>query len=419
MQHRHRVLGFLSVLSVIMYLDRVCISIAGPRMQEALNLGPDQWGWVTGVFTLSYAVFEIPSGSMGDRLGPRRVLTRIVLWWSAFTSLTGAVSSYLWLLIVRFAFGVGEAGAAPNMGVTIARWFPLQERARAWGTALMCAQIGGALAPLLMVPIQAAYGWRASFIIFGFTGILWAAAWYVWFRDSPAEVPGASAEELALASAVPEAHQPLPWSIAVRSRNLWAVVAMAGCVGYSMSFFQSWLGTYLVKARGFTETGLLFASLPFIVGALANLIGGFSGDGLVRKLGLKHGRRTMLVAGYGGSALSLLVAAQLDEKFAALAALSLAYGGITLAQPALMGACLDIGGRFSGAITGCMNTAAYGCAFLSSVIYGYLVNHFGNYAVPFIPMIFFMAVGALLGMAVDAEHPVVPESQLPRPASIV
>ncbi len=408
MHHRHRVLGFLSILSVIMYLDRVCISIAGPRMQEALGLGPEQWGWVTGVFTLSYAVFEIPSGSLGDRIGPRRVLTRIVLWWSVFTSLTGAVSSYLLLVAVRFGFGVGEAGAAPNMGVTIARWFPLRERATAWGIVLMCAQIGGALAPLLVVPIQAAYGWRASFLIFGFAGVVWSAAWYVWFRDSPAEVPGANAEELALVAATSGAHEALPWSIAVRSRNLWAVVAMAGCVGYSMSFFQSWLGTYLVKSRGFTETGLLFASLPFIVGAVANVAGGFTGDRLVRKYGLRRGRRAMLLAGYGGSAVALTVATQLDEKFAALAALSLAYGGITLGQPALMGICLDIGGKFAGAVTGAMNTSAYGCAFLSSVIYGYLVNHFGSYEVPFIPMIFCMTAGTLVGLLVDAEQKVVP-----------
>ena len=185
MKVRLRVLGFLSVLSVIMYLDRVCISVAGPRMQEALSLSPEQWGWVTGVFTFSYALFEIPSGSMGDRIGPRRVLTRIVLWWSAFTSLTGALTSFIPLVLVRFAFGMGEAGAAPNLGITIARWFPLRERATAWGITLMSLQVGGALAPFLVVPIQQAYGWQASFYAFGFVGVLWCIAWYIWFRDSP------------------------------------------------------------------------------------------------------------------------------------------------------------------------------------------------------------------------------------------
>jgi MFS transporter, ACS family, glucarate transporter len=408
MKVRHRVLGFLSLLSVITYLDRVCVSIAGPRIQEALSLNPKQWGWVTGVFTLAYALFEIPSGSLGDRTGPRRVLTRIVLWWSAFTSLTGAVSSFIPLVLIRFAFGMGEAGAYPNIGVSIARWFPLRERTTAWGTVLMAAQVGGALAPFLVVPIQQTYGWRASFWAFGFLGVLWAGAWYTWFRDSPQEMSGIPAHEIAESESTDAPHHSMPWSIAIRSGNLWAVVGMAGCVGYSMSFFQSWLGTYLVKARGFSEAGLLFASLPFIVGAIANLAGGFTGDALVRKLGLLKGRRGMVLAGYGGATVFLACGMLISEKYASLAALSLAYGGITLAQPALMGICLDIGGKFGGAITGSMNTAAYAGAFFSSIIYGYLVAGYG-YTVPFIPMIVLMAIGTALGWTVNATKNVIPE----------
>ncbi len=408
MKARHRVLGFLSLLSVITYLDRVCISVAGPRMQAALSLSPEKWGWVTGVFTLAYALFEIPSGSLGDRTGPRRVLTRIVLWWSAFTSLTGAVSSFIPLVLIRFAFGMGEAGAYPNVGVSIARWFPVRERTTAWGTVLMAAQIGGALAPFLVVPIQQAYGWRASFWAFGFLGILWAVAWYIWFRDSPQEMPGLTEQEVAESGTVTAPGHSLPWSAAIRSRNLWAVVGMAGGVGYSMSFFQSWLGTYLVKARGFTEAGLLFASLPFIVGAIANISGGFTGDSLVRKLGLMRGRRSMILAGYGGATVFLALGMLLPEKYASLAALSLAYGGITFAQPALMGICLDIGGNFGGAVTGAMNTVAYLGSFLSSVIYGYLAASYG-YNVPFIPMIALMAAATALSLAVDASQHVFAE----------
>jgi ACS family glucarate transporter-like MFS transporter len=126
MKYGHRVVGLLSLLAVITYLDRVCIAVAGPRMQDELHISPQAWGWVTGIFALSYAMFEIPSGAMGDRLGPRRVLTRIVLWWSAFTSLTGAVSNYFLLLLTRFCFGIGEAGAYPNAGAVIGRWIPAQ-----------------------------------------------------------------------------------------------------------------------------------------------------------------------------------------------------------------------------------------------------------------------------------------------------
>jgi ACS family glucarate transporter-like MFS transporter len=133
-KYQHRVLGMLSLLSVITYLDRVCIAVAGPRMQDALHISPEAWGWVTSVFFLSYSAFEIPTGALGDRIGPRRVLTRIVAWWSAFTALTGAVSSYYVLLLVRFCFGAGEAGAYPNAAAVIARWIPVAKRTRAMGS---------------------------------------------------------------------------------------------------------------------------------------------------------------------------------------------------------------------------------------------------------------------------------------------
>ena len=155
-------------------------------MQEDLHISPIGWGWVTGVFTISYCLFEIPTGILGDRIGPRRVLTRIVLWWSAFTALTGAVTSYYPLLATRFLFGAGEAGAFPNASVVVSRWFPPARRATMCGVTLMASQIGGAIAPLLVVPIQSRYGWRASFFVFGTLGVCWAIAWYAWFRDSPA-----------------------------------------------------------------------------------------------------------------------------------------------------------------------------------------------------------------------------------------
>src|SRR5687768_3040775 len=137
MLYRHRVLTLLFFLSIITYLDRVCISVAGADMQRDLGLSQSQWGWVVGIFALSYAAFEIPTGSMGDRIGPRRVLTRIVLWWSAFTTLTGAVSNFYLLLATRFAFGAGEAGAYPNSSSSISRWFPMAERGRAHGVVWM------------------------------------------------------------------------------------------------------------------------------------------------------------------------------------------------------------------------------------------------------------------------------------------
>ena len=261
MKHQHRVLGMLALLSIITYIDRVCIAVAGPRMQEDLQISPQAWGWVTSVFFLSYSAFEIPSGVLGDRIGPRRVLTRIVLWWSAFTSLTGTVTSYGWLLLVRFCFGMGGAGAYPNASTVIGRWMPARNRARAWGIVWMTSQIGAAISPLLVVLIQTRYGWQASFFVFGFLGALWSAAWYVWFRDSPHEMPGVTeAERQEIGSDPPAHHTALPWGQALRTPGVWWIAGIGASYVYSLAFFQFWLPTYLVRGRGYTEAALVLSA---------------------------------------------------------------------------------------------------------------------------------------------------------------
>src|SRR5258707_14112349 len=174
MKYRNRVLVLLFLLSIITYMDRVCIGLAGKRIQADLGLDESQLGWVLGIFALSYALFEIPSGALGDRIGPRKVLTRIVVWWSVFTSATGFVPGFWSMLFPRFGFGAGEAGAYPNSSSAISRWFPLGERGRAHGVVWMASRVGGAIAPLLVVPIQVNYGWRASFYTFGVLGLIWA-----------------------------------------------------------------------------------------------------------------------------------------------------------------------------------------------------------------------------------------------------
>lgn len=404
-------LGLLSLLMVITYLDRVCISVAGPRMQADLHISAVGWGWVTGVFAFSYAVFEIPSGALGDRIGPRRVLTRIVLWWSVFTSLTGVVSSYYLLLATRFCFGMGEAGAMPNGAVAVERWFPARERARGLGIMLMSTQLGGAFAPLLVVPIQMHYGWRASFFAFGILGVVWSILWYWWFRDSPAEKAGVSPAELAeTRDLVPKAQHGMPWGTALCSSNLWALMAIAACYLYTMYFFQSWFQTFLVKGRGFSETDLLLSTLPYLVGACANACGGAAGNALVQKLGLKWGRRSVGLVGLGSAALFTVAVLFTQEKLLTLIFLSLLYGGITFQQPIVFAVGLDIAGKYAGAVTGAMNTAAQVGSLVSSVMFGYLVNRHGNYNVPFIPMAILLFVGTLLWFKIDATRELIPET---------
>lgn len=417
MKQRHRVLGMLILLFAITYLDRVSISVAGPRIQQDLHIGPVGWGWVTGIFVLSYCLFEIPTGALGDRIGARRVLTRIVLWWSAFTSLTGMMSGYYPLLVTRFCFGAGEAGAFPNSAVVVSRWFPSTQRASISGIILMASQIGGAVAPLLVVPIQMRYGWRASFFAFGVLGVVWASVWYVWFRDSPAEMRNVSQAELREVAAldITTVHR-FPWRVALRSESVLAMLVTAFCYVYVYTFFQTWFHTFLVKGRGFSEGSLVLSTLPFVVAACANLAGGASSDALVRRFGLKWGRRALGVAGLGSAGLFTLAAMITRQQILTVVLLAIVYGGITFQQSGVFGVCLDIGHEHAGAMVGLMNTSSQVGGLLSSVAYGYIVEHFGSYDAPFVPMAALLFLGALLWLKIDASEALTAELRaLPAP----
>ena len=379
-------------------------------MQADLHITPAAWGWVGGIFVFAYAAFEIPTGSLADRYGPRTILTRIVLWWSVFTSLTGVASNFWALLAIRFSFGAGEAGAFPNFSSCISRWFPKLERARALGLVIMANQIGGALSPLLVVPIQARFGWRTSFYLFGVFGVLWAVVWYRWYRDTPSQMAKVSDAELQEIGAPPvHSHESFPWRIALRSVNLWSHLLMAFGYYYAGFFFLFWFQTFLVKARGFSEKQLLLSTLPFLLGACGNAVGGFASDALVRKFGLKWGRRTIGIIGAGGGALALVAAIPTADQFLTLVFLSLTYLGVTLIQPTAFVVCIDIAPGHAGAVAGAMNTAAQAGAFLSSIVFGYLVKLTGSYNVPLIPMVFMLLLSALMWLKIDPTEQLVPE----------
>ena len=413
MRQRHKVLFLLSLLSAITYLDRVCISVAGPRIQHALRLSPVQWGWVGGVFSISYALFEIPSGYLGDRIGARAVLSRIVLWWSGFTALTGVSWNYSSLLVTRFLFGVGEAGAGPNTCVSLSRWFPPIERARAMGIFLMGAEVGTALTPLLVIPIQQHYGWRASFFLLGLIGVGWVAAWRRWYHDHPSESPRISQGELdEIGLTTGNGEHALPWRSALRSRNLWAILLCGFSYRYGIYFFQFWMPTYLVSGRGYTEAALLLTTWLFAGGAVANVTGGWASDALVKRLGLKTARRAVPFAGLMISALSLTLTIFVAGKYYLLALLSLSYCGITFAQAPCWAVCMDVGGRFAGAVSGARNTTAQAGATISSVVFGYMVRSTGSYNIALIPVVGMIAVSAMVCLRIEATDQLFPESIL-------
>jgi MFS transporter, ACS family, glucarate transporter len=411
-RYRYRVGALLFLLAVITYLDRVCISVAGPRIQEYLRIGPQQWGWVVGVFAIAYAVFEIPGGWMADRFGPRIILTRIVLWWSAFTALTGAVSSYPLLLLTRFSFGAGEAGAFPNAAASIASWFPASERGRAFGFLSMAMQTGGALSPLLVVPIQMHYGWRASFYMFALVGVAWAIVWFFWFRNTPREKPGVTRSELDEIGVAPERQQHgLPWGVVVRRGNFWAILLMALTFGYGNYFFIAWLHTYLVRARNFSEKDLLLSTLPFIFGACANVGSGITSDFLLKRFGLKAARCRVGIIGLASGGLFALLAALTPSKVGTLLLLCLSFAGIAFNQPMTFPICIDVARKFPGSMGGAMNTAAHVGAFLSGIMFGYVAKISGSYDRPLILMASVLVLGALMWLKIDPTQELIPEGQ--------
>src|SRR5262245_19731088 len=296
---RHGVLLFSLLLMAVAYLDRVCISTAAPSMKSDLGLSDAQMGYVFSAFTLAYALFEVPSGWLADRFGARLMLTRIVLWWSVMTAVTGAAGSFASLVSVRWLFGMGEAGVLPSLSRAFSRWLPERERGRAFGLTLMAAAFGGAATQPIVVALLARVTWREAFPIFGSVGLVFAAAWYAWFRDDPHTHRSVNAAELVVIGNDPPApHASVRWGVLVRSRNLMALCAMYFGAIYGWYFYLTWLPTYLLRGRGFDLSAVgWLAALPLIGIASGSLLGGLLADWLTRRHGPRIGLRTPGIVG--------------------------------------------------------------------------------------------------------------------------
>ncbi|HWD97740.1 MAG TPA: MFS transporter [Bryobacteraceae bacterium] len=406
MTKRRQLLIFLVALAMITFLDRIAIASAGPRVQQALHISASQWGWVLGAFILSYGLFEIPTGVMGDRTGPRNVLTRIVLWWSVFTGLTGLAWSFAPLVAIRFLFGAGEAGAYPNMSAVTARWFAPKERAQAQGFIWAASRFGGALAPLIVIPLQASIGWRSTFAVLGAIGVLWAIAWVAWSRESPANVAvSEDRRESHLAS----------WREVFRKKQLWLIVVMYFCYAWGSWFFFGWFPTWLVKGAGFTEAEMgIWSALPFLCGTAGNLAGGFLGDRMVASFGVKAARRSVGSGALIASSILLLCMTLTHSRLAIVILSSLGFGVADLMLPTAWALCLDIGGRQVGLVTGIMNSAGQFGGFVCSVVFGYVVQLTGNYNMPLWGVAAMVMVAALLFTHIDASRPLFAPEELSR-----
>ena len=400
MNYRSRVLAFLFFLSTITYIDRTAISLVAADMKKDLNIENDAWGWVLSAFALAYALFEMPTGALGDRLGPRKVLTRVVGWWSAFTILTGTATSWLYLIIVRFLFGMGEAGAYPNASIVVSRWFPRQETGRAQAFIWAAGRLGGVIAPWLVIPIAASFGWRGGFFAMGGLGLIWAVCWYVWFRDFPHEQPDVPAAERAYIEEnrwFRDRKHHIPWRAIFRSTNMWAIMLMFHFYMYGAYFFTGWLPTYLKEGRHFDKTQMqIFATLPFVLGAIGCFTGGFA-----KRYGLKVGRRAVGIVGMGLSSISIFASASTADNQTAAILLAMGMGFKDLTLPVAFAVCNDVGRSQSGSVSGAMNTFGQMGAVFLGVLFGYIVKATGDFNQPLFMISGLLLLSCLLWFRID------------------
>ena len=403
--YRYRVLALLCSLTTLTYLDRICISIVGVKIKNEFGLSNEQFGWVLAAFALAYALFEIPAGILGDRIGPKKVFIRIVIAWSVFTALTGFATGLISLIIIRFLFGIGESGTYPNCMITMSRWFPFQEMGRALTWVGIGSQIGSAIAPLIIIPLAAAYGWRMPFFVLAAVGIVWALICKVGFKNTPAEVKNISPEELSRIEnnrRYNTSQHSIPWKFILQNRNLWALMLMYFCCQWANYFFIAWMPVYLQEGRHFDEKQIkLIIFTLFIVGIAGFLLGGFAGDVLTRKKGLRFGRRFVGMLGLGMCGLCLFFAALLSNNNIVAYCLIAANGFFSFGVMVSYAVCTDIGRNNAGTVTGAMNFFGQMGAFFLAIIFGKILEVTGNYNYPIFVVAGVMFTGCLLWTLID------------------
>ena len=365
---RRIVLFFAVTLAIITYVDRVCISQAAPAMQAEMGLTKIEMGYAFTAFGWAYALFEIPGGWLGDRIGPRKVLMRVVSMWSVFTIATGWAWNLMSLVISRFFFGMGEAGCFPNITKAFTNWFPSSERVKVQGVLWLSARWGGAFTPLLVgwmlaggadgqVGLGLHYKW--VFLAFGFLGVTWAVAFYRWFRDHPKDHPAVNAGELQALEETPlDDDHAMPWGRLLASRTVWMLWAQYFFMSYAWYFYITWFPTYLKENFvGLSDIQrALLACVPLFFGGIGSIVAGMVSARLDAWLGsIARTRRWLGVLGMGAAGVMLLVSIQLHTPLASVLAIGLAALCSDLAMPGAWGVCMDVGGRHTGALSGSMN----------------------------------------------------------------
>jgi ACS family glucarate transporter-like MFS transporter len=363
--------------------------------------------FVFSSFALAYAAFEVATAWWGERIGARRVLTRIVTWWSCFTIATSFAWSYASLLVIRFLFGAGEAGAWPNAALAFSRWTPVNERGRTQGFFFAAAHLSGGLTPLLVAALAAHMSWRGIFIACGSVGFVWTVAWFRWFRDEPREHPAVNAAEAELIESgrrLSSHHHAggAVWRSLAASPSVWFLCLAYFSNSYGSYFVMTWLPTYLAEQRGFQKESLsFFSGLPLLLSVFGDISGGAVTDFMTRRFGLRLGRSGVAVAGYALAGLAMFCSVISTTPMMAATLIAVAVAASMFTLSASWAACIDIGGEHTGVLSAAMNTTGQFGSILCPIVTGWVVAHFSNWQTPLLIMGGLYAASAVFWMMVD------------------
>lgn len=366
---RWTILWLLVFVSVVRSMDAVNFSVAAKQIMPEYGFSNVQMGMLYTVFTAGYALFHLPGGWLGDTVGPRKMLTLAIVWWSVFTGVT-AVAGNWWLagligplgsfMVVRFLIGMGEGAAYPNSTRAVASWMAPHERAFASGLVLAGIGVGYGLAPPVVSWIMLHYGWRPAFYVFAVVGVFLAAVWYRVATDRPEEHLRVSPQELRhiRSDGVRMERLATPWRTILTQPNVWLLMLANFGFGYGVYIFQSWFYLYLVNVRGFSiMQGGLLTTGPFLAVTVLGPIGGVCSDMLAKRYGTTLGRRVVAVAGLSLAAVCLYVGARAPDPYFAVVMLSLGDGFLYFSGAAGVGTVIDIAGPYSGTVYGLTVTA--------------------------------------------------------------
>lgn len=372
------------LITLLLYVDRVCISSAKDSISSDLNLTDTQMGWVLGSFALGYALFQVPGGSLGDKYGVRKVMTSIMVLWSIFTSFTGLAWNYVSMLGFRFIFGASEAGAFPNISRAAFSWVPTKERGIFQGINFSGSRLGAAFALPLVAYLIDAWGWRSIFYFFGAIGILCAGLFYMFFRNTPEEHAGVSdvEKEYILKNRQHEVEKKggdLPLKTILGSRNVRLAMIQYVASNFIFFFMLTWLFPYIKGKYDLTLVAAgWYAMLPLLAGAVGNWVSGFTVDAIYKKGKLKQSRQLPAMIGFTLVVIGILSSLHMETALGAVLCLSVAIFGADMVLSPSWSFCMDIGEENSGKVSGVMNMAGNLGAFATSLAFPYLVKWTGS-----------------------------------------